>query len=148
MIPRDKRGYIHFASLQSDIGRRLVMEAVHGRIGRQPDPSRNGSDSGTGAEERQAQVQADAMFTLPLSQMPDSVILLERGRLYVKSSAALRAARHLSGLWPCAALLLAVPRPLRDAIYDWVAMRRYRWFGKADSCLMPTKDVRSRFLDL
>jgi len=76
----------------------------------------------------------------------DTMVLVEGDRCFTKSSAALRVVRHLSGAWPLLAVLLVVPRPLRDRAYDAFAARRYAWFGKADQCLVPTPDVRDRFL--
>ena len=76
----------------------------------------------------------------------DSVVLLEDGRLYAKSDAALRIARRLNGAWPVLYAFRAVPRPLRDAVYDWVARNRYRWFGKQETCRVPTPELRARFL--
>jgi predicted DCC family thiol-disulfide oxidoreductase YuxK len=75
-----------------------------------------------------------------------TVLLIEDGRIYDRSSAALRIARRLSGLWPLLWALRIVPRPLRDAAYDWLARRRYRWFGRSEACRMPTPELRSRFL--
>ena len=77
----------------------------------------------------------------------DSVILIEHGRAYVRSAAALRIARRLRFPWPLAYGLIAVPRPLRDWFYDVVARNRYRWFGKRDVCLVPAPEISSRFLD-
>lgn len=77
---------------------------------------------------------------------PASILLVENDRVYDRSTAALRIARHLSGLWPALSVLLLVPRPLRDAVYDWAASRRYRWFGRLDACRLPTPELRSRFL--
>lgn len=79
--------------------------------------------------------------------LPDSLVLVEEGRIYTRSSAALRVARRLTFPWPLTGLLLAVPRPLRDAVYEFVARRRYRWFGRRDQCMVPTPAIRSRFLD-
>jgi len=76
-----------------------------------------------------------------------SLVLVEGGRCWGRSTAALRIARHLDGLWPLAALLLAVPPFLRDAAYDLLARNRYRWFGQLDACRVPTPEVRQRFLD-
>lgn len=76
----------------------------------------------------------------------DSVVLIEKGRVYRKSTAALRVARHLSPPWSFAVVLLAIPRPLRDRIYDVVANYRYEWFGTRDSCRMPTPELKQRFL--
>ena len=76
----------------------------------------------------------------------DSIVLIEGDRLYTRSSAALRIARHLSFAWPLLYVLMAVPRPLRDWGYDVVARRRYRWFGRRDACMVPTPELRARFL--
>jgi len=77
---------------------------------------------------------------------PDSVVLVEDGRLYTHSTAALRIARHLRWPWSWAAAFVIVPRPVRDVVYRWVARNRYRWFGKAESCRVPTPELRTRFL--
>jgi len=76
----------------------------------------------------------------------DTVVLLIGGRAYVRSAAALRIAGQLGGLWRLAPLLLAVPRPLRDGIYRWIAANRYRWFGRQDTCRMPKPDEQALFL--
>lgn len=75
-----------------------------------------------------------------------SVVLVEDGRAWQESSAALRIARHLPGAWKLLRVFAAVPRPLRDAVYRWIARNRYRWFGKAETCWLPTPEVKSRFL--
>lgn len=77
----------------------------------------------------------------------DSMVLIEGGEVAVKSTAALRAARRLPGLWFMTGLLLAIPASLRDWCYDAFAARRYRWFGKREVCMIPTAEMRSRFLD-
>lgn len=76
----------------------------------------------------------------------ESIVLVEDGRCYRKSTAALRIARHLDGRWPLAAHLRVVPRPLRDLVYDLVARYRYQVFGQKSQCMVPTPDVRDRFL--
>jgi predicted DCC family thiol-disulfide oxidoreductase YuxK len=76
----------------------------------------------------------------------DTAVLIEQGRPYIKSSAALRIARKLGGCWPLLAIALAIPPFLRDAAYDVLAANRYRWFGKSDSCRVPTPEIRDRFL--
>jgi predicted DCC family thiol-disulfide oxidoreductase YuxK len=76
----------------------------------------------------------------------ESVVLIEAGRVYERSTAALRIARRLSGLWPLVTALLLVPRPIRDAVYRFIARHRYRWFGKTDQCWAPTPDLRARFV--
>lgn len=78
--------------------------------------------------------------------LPDSVALVEHGRLYTRSTAALRVARQLTFPWPLMYAWIVVPRPLRDLVYDLIARNRYRWFGRQDACMAPTADIRKRFL--
>ena len=73
-------------------------------------------------------------------------IFISEGALYTKSAAAIRIASHFKGVWKLARLLRLIPRPLRDWGYDMVARSRYQWFGKSDSCMVPTPDLESRFL--
>lgn len=80
-------------------------------------------------------------------QDPDSIVLLENGKTYRRSSAALRIARRLSGPWSLLALSLVIPRPIRDAVYRWIAQNRYDWFGRRDECRVPTPELKSRFLE-
>ncbi|AIF67369.1 thiol-disulfide oxidoreductase DCC family protein [Terribacillus saccharophilus] len=76
----------------------------------------------------------------------DSIILVENGKVYMQSSAILRIARHLDGAWKLAAAALFIPRPIRDIIYRYVARNRYRWFGRQDQCMLPSPDLKERFL--
>lgn len=77
----------------------------------------------------------------------DTVVLLEDGRSYARSTAILRVLRRLSGAWPLLYALIAIPRPLRDWAYAAFIAHRYRWFGKKDACLVPGPDLAARFLD-
>ena len=79
--------------------------------------------------------------------LPDSIALVEEGRVFTRSTAALRIARRLTFPWPLTTVLFAVPRPLRDWMYGVVARYRYRWFGRRSHCMVPTAALRSRFLD-
>ncbi len=85
-------------------------------------------------------------FNLSSAEM-NSVLLLDRGTLYQRSSAALAIARKLNGGWPLLYGFKIIPAFLRDAIYNWIARNRYRWFGKTDACMIPTPELKSRFLD-
>ncbi|WP_179037784.1 thiol-disulfide oxidoreductase DCC family protein [Paenibacillus sp. URB8-2] len=76
----------------------------------------------------------------------DTVVLVEKGEYYTESAAALRILRGLRFPWSAAYLLIAVPAPLRNRLYRYVAKNRYRWFGRDDQCLVPTPDIRRRFL--
>lgn len=85
---------------------------------------------------------------LPDDTLDRTILLIEGGRVYTRSTAALRALRHLRGparwLYP----LVLVPKFLRDPVYDLIARNRIRWFGRLDSCLVPTPQTRDRFIDL
>ena len=77
----------------------------------------------------------------------DSMVLFEDGRVFTRSEAALRLARHLRIPWSWGRALLRLPRACRDPLYDWIARHRYRWFGRADEvCLVPEPTVQERFL--
>lgn len=92
---------------------------------------------------------ADALLaSLGVSRagLPDSFVLVEDGRVHLRSTAALRVARGLRFPWPLLGVLLVVPRFLRDPLYDFVARNRYRWFGKRDECMVPTAELQARFL--
>lgn len=79
--------------------------------------------------------------------LPDSMVLLHRGRVRTRSGAALAVARLLPWPWPLWSVFWIVPFPLRDLLYAFVAKNRYRWFGKRASCWVPTPALRARFLD-
>ncbi|MDH3492076.1 MAG: thiol-disulfide oxidoreductase DCC family protein [Acidobacteriota bacterium] len=76
----------------------------------------------------------------------DSVVLIENGTAFVYSTAALRIARRLDGLWPAAFGLVIVPVFVRDFFYKLIAKNRYRIFGKRDVCRMPTPDDARKFI--
>ena len=76
----------------------------------------------------------------------DTFVLVEGTRVSVRSTAALRMARLIGGAWSLLAVFLVLPEILRDPVYKWISRNRYRWFGKRDSCMMPTPELRSRFL--
>jgi predicted DCC family thiol-disulfide oxidoreductase YuxK len=76
----------------------------------------------------------------------DTVVLIDGDRIYTHSGAALEVARRLGGIWGVLAALRIVPRPWRDAVYNWVARHRYRWFGRQEACLLPRPEWRERFL--
>jgi predicted DCC family thiol-disulfide oxidoreductase YuxK len=104
-----------------------------------------------GARLRLASVQSEAgqailaWCGLPLDNF-DTMVFVEAGQAYPKSTAFLRVVRYLPQPWPWLSWGLLVPRPLRDWLYDRVARNRYRWFGRQESCMLPTPEIRSRFL--
>jgi predicted DCC family thiol-disulfide oxidoreductase YuxK len=77
---------------------------------------------------------------------PQTVVLEEEGRLRLKSDAAIAILAGLAGPWRLTALFRLVPRPLRDAVYDFIARHRYQWFGRREACRLPGPEERHRFL--
>lgn len=112
IIKHDKKDIFRFASLQSEIGKKLVEER------------------GLDPEEL------------------DSIIMIDPGVAYYrKSTAALEISREMSGGYSLLKNFLFLPEGLRDGIYDFIANNRYKWFGKKDQCMIPTPELRSKFLD-
>lgn len=111
VLRHEKKAIIQFASLQSEIGTRLL--------------------------------QQHAINTKEI----DSLVLIDNETVFVKSAAALRLTKHLKGLYPALIILLVVPAFIRDVVYDYVARNRYKWFGKTDSCMVPSPKFKNRFLD-
>ena len=95
----------------------------------------------------QSPVAARLMESTRIGDRLDSIVLVEDGRVWTQSTAALRIARRLRFPWPVAYAMIVVPRSLRDWIYNLVARNRYRWFGKREACMVPTPALRARFLD-
>ncbi|NUM33171.1 MAG: thiol-disulfide oxidoreductase DCC family protein [Candidatus Brocadiae bacterium] len=84
-------------------------------------------------------------FSLPKNSF-DSVVLVEGNQVYTKSTAALRIAMRLQGLWPLLRIFFLMPSSLRDFLYSFVAQNRYAWFGKKTSCLLPKEEWKDCFL--
>lgn len=76
-----------------------------------------------------------------------SLVLLEDGKIFVKSEAALRLSKHLNGMWKIWSVFLLVPSFIRNPVYDFIARHRYRWFGKQEVCWLPDPKWKGRFLD-
>ncbi len=76
----------------------------------------------------------------------DSVILIEDEKVFTYSTAALKVAQKLDGAWSWLYAFIIVPKPIRDFLYKLFAKNRYRLFGKQDACMMPTPEIRARFL--
>jgi len=85
-------------------------------------------------------------FNLSSNQL-DSVIYLEGKKLYTESTAALKIAKHLKSPWKFAYVFIIVPTPLRNFFYKIIAKNRYKWFGKQNECMIPTPDMKKRFID-
>jgi len=89
--------------------------------------------------------QLKSQFNIPLEI--DSVIFIDNNKVYTYADAALRICKYLD--WPAKALyaFIIFPKFIRQPIYKWIAKNRYKWFGKKEACMVPTKEVRGRFLD-
>lgn len=83
---------------------------------------------------------------LPDKELLDSIVLIENGKQYTKSSAALRIAKNLSGAYPLLYIFMVIPKFLRDWVYSIIAKNRYKWFGKKDACMIPTPELKKKFL--
>lgn len=73
-------------------------------------------------------------------------VLVDGGKAYVRSAAAIRVARYLRWPWRALVAIWIVPRPIRDWVYNRFAANRYRWFGRKESCMVPTPELRRRFV--
>jgi predicted DCC family thiol-disulfide oxidoreductase YuxK len=91
-----------------------------------------------------------AKATLPAQyldlSMQGTFILMEGGTIYTRSTAALHVAKKLGGVWSLLYGFIIVPKFIRDGLYNYVGKNRYKWFGKQESCWLPTPELRSRFL--
>jgi predicted DCC family thiol-disulfide oxidoreductase YuxK len=89
-----------------------------------------------------------AKETLPPHIIEDlnTLVLFKEGQTHTRSTAVLLALNELGGLWAISQVILYLPKRIRDAIYDWVALRRYKWFGRHEECLVPTSSEKNRFL--
>jgi len=116
LVRVDRRGALRFAPLQGETAGRMLGT---GRAG------------GSGME---------------AGDTPDTLVFADGRGAALRSEAVLRALAALGGAWRASGLLRLAPRPLRDALYDAVAARRYRWFGRRASCRIPALSERERFL--
>ncbi|MCA9728374.1 MAG: thiol-disulfide oxidoreductase DCC family protein [Candidatus Eisenbacteria bacterium] len=123
LIRHDRAGRLRFAPLQSDAARALLAT-----LG-------TSASTSMGREITGADVPP-----------PRSVVYVAEGRVYLRSEAVLRLLADLGRGWRLVRVLGIVPVSWRDAFYDWVARNRYAWFGKSNTCRIPTAEERSRFL--
>lgn len=86
-----------------------------------------------------------AKFNLDNTKL-DSVILVLNDQVYLYSDAVIGIGQQLGGLFKLALIFKIIPRPIRDSIYKFIARNRYRWFGQRDSCMMPTQELKNKFL--
>jgi predicted DCC family thiol-disulfide oxidoreductase YuxK len=78
----------------------------------------------------------------------DSIVLYEPGvAYYYKSSAAIQIARSLGGFWHFGTVFKVIPTGIRNLLYDYIAKNRYKWYGKKESCMIPTLELKIKFLE-
>ena len=78
----------------------------------------------------------------------DSIILYEPGISYdIKSTAALKVMKDFGGIWNLTQIFWVFPEGFRNLIYDFIAKNRYKWFGKKESCMIPTPELKAKFLN-
>lgn len=85
-------------------------------------------------------------FHLPPDAL-NSFILLKDNQIYTKSTGALKVAKALNGLWPMLYIFIIIPAFIRNSVYDLIAKNRYRWFGKKESCTIPSPALKDLFYD-
>lgn len=122
LIDHERGSALRFAALQSD----LAKELLEGAFGKEQAERLRRGANGNGD--------------------PDSIVLIDGTQGWTHSTAALRIARHLRAPWSWIRIFAIVPRPIRDAVYRFIAKNRYRWFGMSETCRVPTPELRARFL--
>ena len=85
-------------------------------------------------------------LNMPLEDL-DTMVLIENGKAYRKSSAALLVSRHLKGIWKLLYIFIILPPFIRNPVYNFIAKNRYRWFGKQETCWIPTPEIKELFLE-
>ena len=77
----------------------------------------------------------------------DTVVLVAGEKVFLRSDVPLEIVRRLGGFWQLLYVFKIIPRPLRDAVYTWVAKNRYRWWGRQETCMLPRPEWKDRFMD-
>ncbi|BCB04303.1 thiol-disulfide oxidoreductase DCC family protein [Bacillus sp. KH172YL63] len=95
----------------------------------------------------QSDIGQQLLKTHDLPVTMDSFVLIEGNRAFTESTAALKVCSRLSGPLKFLTVFRVVPKPLRDGVYKLIANNRYKWFGKRDACMLPSKNISDRFLE-
>lgn len=85
-------------------------------------------------------------FNLPTDDF-NSFVFIKGDKYFLKSSAGLHVLKELGGPWKMFYIFIIFPRPIRDFIYNIIARTRYKVFGKRETCMVPTPDLKQRFLE-
>ncbi len=95
----------------------------------------------------QSQSGQDIIYKFNVPEVgKDTFLLIKNNKCFFRTGATLEITKNLSGLWYTLYVLKIIPRPIRDYCYDVIGKNRYNWFGKKSSCIVPTQDIRDRFL--
>jgi predicted DCC family thiol-disulfide oxidoreductase YuxK len=109
-------------------------------------------DRDPGNKFRFASLQSEAgqtllkKYNLPTESF-STITLIQNDKIYTRSTAVLKIVREFPGAWKLLYIFIAIPKPIRDFLYNIVANNRYKWFGKKDSCRLPTPELRAKFLE-
>ena len=95
----------------------------------------------------QSTIAANMLSNFEINDQVDSVFLIKQNRLYQKSDAAFEIIKEFNFFWKLLLVFKIVPKFIRDSVYDYIAKNRYKWFGKKEVCMIPTKELKSLFLD-
>jgi predicted DCC family thiol-disulfide oxidoreductase YuxK len=95
----------------------------------------------------QSEIGQQLLLKNKVNTSVETIILLQNDKWFSQSTAALEIARKLSGAWPLFYAFIIIPRFVRDGVYDWISRNRYKFFGKKDTCMIPSPEWRNRFLD-
>jgi predicted DCC family thiol-disulfide oxidoreductase YuxK len=97
------------------------------------------------ALQSEAGIELSKKYQLPTDSMK-TFVLIANNKCYTRSTAALNVGKMLGGILSLGYIFIVVPPFIRDGIYNWIAKNRYRWFGQKESCMIPTPELRDRFL--
>ena len=122
LLRHDRKRRLRFASLQSDVARTLLARSGMDALALAPHEDPDGTED------------------------PSTIVFVDGDRLHVKSGAALRILTAIGWPWRALGAFLIIPPLLRDGVYDWIARNRFQWFGRRDTCRIPTPEERSLFL--
>jgi predicted DCC family thiol-disulfide oxidoreductase YuxK len=86
-------------------------------------------------------------FSIDATKIDSIVLVTSEEKFYIKSSAALKIGKHFSGLWKLFQFFWIIPTPIRNVVYNYIAKNRYKWFGKKDNCMIPTPELKAKFID-
>ena len=90
--------------------------------------------------------QITAHFNIDTTQIASIILIESDTEYFIKSSAALKILKHFNGLWKLFQICWIIPPFIRNSLYNYIAKNRYTWFGKKDNCMLPTPEIKSKFI--